>query len=101
LEIAKEFAKDNDKFKMEETPEHFQCKITFETIRDPMLCASGVSYEEHVLMEHFKRNGHNDPVTRYRFMDNLLIFRHKIDLKKQPLIKNNNLKTAIMGFERM
>ena len=48
----------------EEPPDAFCCKLTFEVFRDPMVGPSGHSYERLSIMEHLKKVGLFDPITR-------------------------------------
>ena len=46
-------------------PEEFMCPITRAVFRDPvMVVDSGHTYERNDILEHFRRNGAKDPLTR-------------------------------------
>ncbi|KAI4979438.1 hypothetical protein ZWY2020_016191 [Hordeum vulgare] len=45
-------------------PDYLCCQITFEIFRDPVITPSGVTYERAILIEHLRKVGNFDPVTR-------------------------------------
>jgi len=47
-----------------EIPDYLECKITLSLMEDPVILSSGNTYEKVAIHEHFKKNGHIDPVTR-------------------------------------
>jgi len=63
-EAFNKFCKENSFNEQAEVPEYFCCKITFEIMKDPVLTPYGIGYEKSVIVEHFKKNGNFDPVTR-------------------------------------
>ncbi|KAL0024280.1 hypothetical protein WJX79_002681 [Trebouxia sp. C0005] len=42
----------------------FTCPLTMEVFRDPVMTPSGLSYERSALVEHLKKVGAFDPITR-------------------------------------
>lgn len=48
----------------EDPPDCFCCKLTFEVFRDPVSAPSGHSYERLAVLEHLRKVGKFDPVTR-------------------------------------
>lgn len=42
----------------------FTCPLTMEVFRDPVMTPSGLSYERSALMEHLRKVGEFDPITR-------------------------------------
>jgi hypothetical protein len=71
--------------KIKKIPESFLCKITFEIMREPYITKSGITYERESLIEHFKKNGEFEPITR-------------VECKEMDLIPNINLRDAIDEF---
>ncbi|KAL2630393.1 hypothetical protein R1flu_015079 [Riccia fluitans] len=47
-----------------EVPDHLCCKITMDIFRDPVITPSGVTYERATLVEHLRKVGKFDPLTR-------------------------------------
>ncbi|GBG87551.1 hypothetical protein CBR_g45609 [Chara braunii] len=47
-----------------EVPDHLCCKLTMEIFRDPVITPSGITYERASLLEHLRKVGKFDPVTR-------------------------------------
>jgi STIP1 family protein 1 len=50
-----------------DVPDYLCCQITMDIFRDPVITPSGVTYEREVLMEHLRRVGKFDPLTRATF----------------------------------
>uniref|UniRef100_A0A7S0SDK5 RING-type E3 ubiquitin transferase n=1 Tax=Mantoniella antarctica TaxID=81844 RepID=A0A7S0SDK5_9CHLO len=48
----------------EDPPDCFCCKLTFEVFRDPVCATSGHSYERLAILEHLRKVGKFDPITR-------------------------------------
>ena len=48
----------------EDPPDPFCCKLTFEVFRDPVVSPSGHTYEKLAILEHLKKVGSFDPITR-------------------------------------
>ncbi|KRW99228.1 hypothetical protein PPERSA_04590 [Pseudocohnilembus persalinus] len=65
-----------------EIPEYFCCKITFDFMKEPTMTSQGITYEKEHLFEHFRKNGHFDPVTRK-------------PVRPNECVPNINLKQAI------
>jgi hypothetical protein len=44
-------------------------------LENPVIVPSGQSYDEAILLEHFKRNGYNDPITHeiYKLGDKVIV----------------------------
>ena len=47
-----------------EIPDHLCCKISFDLMQDPYITPAGNTYEGELLLEHVKKNGVFDPITR-------------------------------------
>lgn len=47
-----------------EVPDYLCCQISMDIFRDPVITPSGVTYERAVLMEHLRKVGKFDPLTR-------------------------------------
>ncbi|GLC75485.1 hypothetical protein PLESTF_001642900 [Pleodorina starrii] len=65
-----------------EAPSQFTCPLTMEIFRDPVVVPSGRSYERSALLEHLKKVGRFDPITRQA-------------LSEEQLIPNVSLRAAI------
>eukprot|EP00252_Welwitschia_mirabilis_P007392 TRINITY_DN1869_c0_g1_i1.p1 TRINITY_DN1869_c0_g1~~TRINITY_DN1869_c0_g1_i1.p1 ORF type:complete len:295 (+),score=34.62 TRINITY_DN1869_c0_g1_i1:205-1089(+) len=68
-----------------EVPEHLCCNITLEIFRDPVITPSGITYERAALMEHLRKIGNFDPVTRE-------------PLQAEQLVPNLAIKEAVQAF---
>ncbi|KAJ1261133.1 hypothetical protein BS78_09G004900 [Paspalum vaginatum] len=68
-----------------DVPDYLCCQITFEIFRDPVITPSGVTYERGVLLEHLRRVGNFDPVTRE-------------PLKEHQLVPNLAIKEAVQAY---
>ncbi|KXZ46538.1 hypothetical protein GPECTOR_42g745 [Gonium pectorale] len=65
-----------------EAPSQFTCPLTMEIFRDPVTTPSGRSYERTALLEHLKKVGRFDPITRQQ-------------LTEEALVPNVSLRAAI------
>ncbi|GLI66757.1 hypothetical protein VaNZ11_010723 [Volvox africanus] len=65
-----------------EAPSQFTCPLTMEIFRDPVVVPSGRSYERSALLEHLKKVGRFDPITRQH-------------LAEEQLVPNVSLRAAI------
>ncbi|XP_031490162.1 E3 ubiquitin-protein ligase CHIP [Nymphaea colorata] len=68
-----------------EVPDYLCCKITLEIFRDPVITPSGVTYERAVIIEHLRKVGKFDPVTRE-------------PLDERQLVPNLALKKAVQDY---
>lgn len=68
-----------------EVPEYLCCKITLDIFRDPVVTPSGVTYERAVILEHLRKVGNFDPITRE-------------PLKAEQLAPNLAIKEAVQDF---
>ncbi|KAK1691813.1 hypothetical protein QYE76_008510 [Lolium multiflorum] len=68
-----------------DVPDYLCCQITFEIFRDPVITPSGVTYERGILLEHLRKVGNFDPVTRE-------------PLKEQQLVPNLAIKEAVQAY---
>lgn len=68
-----------------EVPDYLCCKITLEILRDPVITTSGVTYERAVLLEHLRKVGTFDPITREH-------------LEANQLVPNLAIKEAVRSF---
>ncbi|EFJ41795.1 hypothetical protein VOLCADRAFT_67840 [Volvox carteri f. nagariensis] len=65
-----------------EAPSQFTCPLTMEIFRDPVVVPSGRSYERSALLEHLKKVGRFDPISRQ-------------PLSEEQLVPNVSLRAAI------
>ncbi|GFR45744.1 hypothetical protein Agub_g7160, partial [Astrephomene gubernaculifera] len=68
-----------------EAPSQFTCPLTMEIFRDPVVTPSGRSYERSALLEHLKKVGRFDPITRQ-------------PLCEEQCAPNVSLRAAIEGY---
>ncbi|KAE8793663.1 E3 ubiquitin-protein ligase CHIP-like [Hordeum vulgare] len=68
-----------------DVPDYLCCQITFEIFRDPVITPSGVTYERTILLEHLRKVGNFDPVTRE-------------PLKEHQLVPNLAIKEAVQAY---
>jgi len=66
-------------------PDYFCCKITMEVMLDPVVTPDGITYERSALLEHLRKVGRFDPVTRR-------------DISEGQLSSNLALKEAINAY---
>ena len=66
-------------------PDYFCCKITMEIMLDPVTTPSGITYEKATLLEHLRKVGKFDPVTRK-------------EMHEGQLVPNLALKEAISSY---
>ena len=57
-------ASNDDKMKSKNDEDHVSCPITLDIYKNPIVVSSGHSYEHDMLMQHLKKNGNFDPLTR-------------------------------------
>lgn len=57
-----------------------QDPITYDVLLNPVIVPSGTTYNHRTLLEHFKNNGTNDPITHqeYNVSDEILFKNHHI-----------------------
>ncbi|XP_021639612.2 E3 ubiquitin-protein ligase CHIP isoform X2 [Hevea brasiliensis] len=68
-----------------EVPDYLCCKITLDIFRDPVITPSGVSYERAFILDHLKKVGKFDPITRE-------------PLDPSQLIPNFAMKEAVQAY---
>ncbi|XP_022159463.1 E3 ubiquitin-protein ligase CHIP [Momordica charantia] len=68
-----------------EVPDYLCCKITLDILRDPVITPSGVTYERAVILDHFRKVGNFDPITREL-------------LSESQLVPNLAIKEAVQAF---
>ncbi|CAB3407074.1 unnamed protein product [Caenorhabditis bovis] len=68
-----------------EIPEALCGKITLELMKDPVIVPSGITYDREEIVQHLRRIGHFDPVTRN-------------PLEESDIIPNYSLKEVIEKF---
>ncbi|CAN8260159.1 unnamed protein product [Cochlearia groenlandica] len=83
LDLVFEKAAEDDK--PTEVPGYLCCNITLEIFRDPVISPSGVTYERAAILEHIKKVGNFDPITR-----------EKLDPSK--LVQNLAIKEAVAAY---
>ncbi|CAG8538345.1 16046_t:CDS:1, partial [Acaulospora morrowiae] len=66
------FAQSDENLRPRSVPDYFLDKISFNIMHDPVVTPSGITYERVHLNEHFKRNGHFDPLSRRQFEESQL-----------------------------
>lgn len=66
-------------------PDCYCCKITMEIMLDPVTTPDGITYEKSAMLEHLKKVGRFDPITRR-------------DIDASQLVPNLGLKEAINAF---
>ncbi|CAO3693334.1 hypothetical protein G6F70_007219 [Rhizopus microsporus] len=66
-------------------PDAYLDKISFNIMHDPVFTPDGITYERQSLLDHFKRNGYFDPITRKA-------------CKESDLVPNLSLREAIEDF---
>ncbi|KAI9273717.1 hypothetical protein BY458DRAFT_508018 [Sporodiniella umbellata] len=70
-----------------EIPDAYLDKISFNIMHDPVFTPDGITYERQSLLDHFKRNGYFDPITRKA-------------CDESSLVRNLSLREAIEDFLR-
>jgi len=58
------FRSDQAKYYGEDVPSWCTCQLTLEVFHEPVVTPCGISYEQTALLEHLKKVGNFDPVTR-------------------------------------
>ncbi len=48
----------------QQIPSYFCCYLTGKLMHEPVFISSGGTYDRLALIEHFKANGHTDPLTK-------------------------------------
>ncbi|CAM0870832.1 unnamed protein product [Alopecurus aequalis] len=69
----------------EEVPDYLSCQISFEIFSDPVITPSGVTYERGTLLDHLRKVGCFDPVTR-------------APLEEHQLVPNLAIKKAVQAY---
>ncbi|CAM6095654.1 unnamed protein product [Calypogeia fissa] len=68
-----------------EIPDHLCCKITMDIFRDPVVSTSGITYERAALLDHIRKVGPFDPITR-------------VPLSVAQIVPNLALKEAVQQY---
>lgn len=68
-----------------EIPDHLCCRITFDIYQDPVITPSGITYERSAILDHLRKVGQFDPVTRQ-------------PLGEHQLVPNLAVKQAVRAF---
>ena len=68
-----------------EIPDYLCCQITLDIFHDPVITPSGVTYERAVILDHLKKVGEFDPITR-------------VPLNPSQLVPNLAIKEAVHDF---
>ncbi|KAI9364058.1 hypothetical protein BD770DRAFT_439738 [Pilaira anomala] len=79
------FVQSKDNSHRREIPDAYLDKISFNIMHDPVFTPDGITYERQSLLDHFKRNGNFDPITRR-------------PCTESQLIPNLSLREAIEDF---
>ncbi|KAG1472270.1 hypothetical protein G6F56_001636 [Rhizopus delemar] len=58
------FVKSIENATKREIPDAYLDKISFNIMHDPVFTPDGITYERQSVLDHFKRNGYFDPITR-------------------------------------
>ena len=72
-DIHSVFYKTQKEPKMVHVPDAMIGKISFETMLDPVISPSGISYDRTELLDHFQKIGHFDPLSRQPITEKDLI----------------------------
>ncbi|KAJ7538470.1 hypothetical protein O6H91_11G049300 [Diphasiastrum complanatum] len=83
--LSEIFNKAGSPDKPAEIPEYLCCGITMDIFRDPVITPSGVTYERAVLLEHLRKVGKFDPLTR-------------ADLQPNQVVSNLAIKEGVQAF---
>ncbi|XP_039121505.1 E3 ubiquitin-protein ligase CHIP-like [Dioscorea cayenensis subsp. rotundata] len=83
--LGRVFSKAAEADKLTEIPDYLCCKITLDIFRDPVITPSGVTYERAVILEHLRKVGNFDPLTRE-------------PLERHQLAPNLAIKQAVQSF---
>ncbi|KAJ8421415.1 hypothetical protein Cgig2_023590 [Carnegiea gigantea] len=68
-----------------EVPDYLCCKITLDIFRDPVITPSGVTYERAVILDHLRKVGKFDPISRE-------------PLDQSQLVPNLAIKEAVWAY---
>ncbi|WOK94546.1 E3 ubiquitin-protein ligase [Canna indica] len=86
LEFLKDvFGKAEQDDQPKEVPDYLCCQITLDIFRDPVITPSGITYERAVILDHLRKVGKFDPVTRE-------------PLEQHQLVPNLAIKEAVQAF---
>ncbi|KAG0738980.1 hypothetical protein G6F57_000187 [Rhizopus arrhizus] len=84
-EVENVFVQSRENATRREIPDAYLDKISFNIMHDPVFTPDGITYERQSLLDHFKRNGYFDPITRK-------------PCKEDNLVPNLSLREAIEDF---
>ncbi|KAF1802439.1 Stub1 protein [Mucor lusitanicus] len=79
------FVQSKDNASRREIPDAYLDKISFNIMHDPVFTPDGITYERQSLLDHFKRNGYFDPISRR-------------PCTEKQLVPNLSLREAIEDF---
>uniref|UniRef100_A0A8R1IRE8 RING-type E3 ubiquitin transferase n=2 Tax=Caenorhabditis japonica TaxID=281687 RepID=A0A8R1IRE8_CAEJA len=71
--LAELTAVTQEKRQNREIPEMLCGKITLELMKEPVIVPSGITYDREEIVQHLRRIGHFDPVTRKPLTENEII----------------------------
>ncbi|GAB4841479.1 hypothetical protein Ancab_022195 [Ancistrocladus abbreviatus] len=84
-EVNSVFRKAAEEDMPNEVPDHLCCRISLDIFRDPVIAPSGITYERAVILDHLRKVGMFDPVTRE-------------PLHESQLIPNLAIKEAVQAY---
>eukprot|EP00042_Codosiga_hollandica_P057737 m.858949 g.858949 ORF g.858949 m.858949 type:complete len:284 (+) comp59665_c0_seq5:933-1784(+) len=83
------FEQVKEEYQVRNIPDYVCCKISFEIMKDPVITPSGITYERSVIVEHLRRVGQFDPVSRAPLTETLLLTNFAIKEVIEEFIKAN------------
>ena len=71
---------------MEDAPDHLLDPISYEVFTDPVITPSGITYEKETILNHMKKKGKYDPIS-------------KQELSKDQLYPNLVIKDSVEAYK--
>lgn len=83
-----------------EIPDAYLDKISFNIMHDPVFTPDGITYERQSLLDHFKRNGYFDPISRRPCTEKQLVPNLSLREAIEDFLKDNGWAAGIMSLYR-
>ncbi|CAO0798008.1 unnamed protein product [Mucor circinelloides] len=94
------FVQSKDNASRREIPDAYLDKISFNIMHDPVFTPDGITYERQSLLDHFKRNGYFDPISRRPCTEKQLVPNLSLREAIEDFLKDNGWAAGIMSLYR-
>ncbi|GAN09857.1 E3 ubiquitin-protein ligase CHIP-like isoform X2 [Mucor ambiguus] len=91
------FVQSKDNASRREIPDAYLDKISFNIMHDPVFTPDGITYERQSLLDHFKRNGYFDPISRRPCTEKQLVPNLSLREAIEDFLKDNGWAAGMLS----